>query len=97
MLALAIEKTATMVGVFISVTTVPAAGNLALGLGLWQTSEIVGSLEQLGANVLGMVIAGVVVLAVMRTSWTWVTAQSERLFGRRAPRRVFQPQERHSR
>ena len=29
-LALAIEKTATMVGVFISVTTVPAAGNLAL-------------------------------------------------------------------
>ena len=91
-LALAIEKTATMVGVFISVTTVPAAGNLALGLGLWQTSEIVGSLEQLGANVLGMVIAGVVVLAVMRTGWTWVTAQSERLFGRRAPRRVMQPQ-----
>ncbi len=34
-LALAIEKTATMVGVFISVTTVPAAGNLALA---WPSS-----------------------------------------------------------
>ena len=91
-LALAIEKTATMVGVFISVTTVPAAGNLALGIGLWQPSEILGSLEQLGVNIVGMVVAGVVVLAVMRTSWTWVTTQSERVFGRRAPRRVFQPQ-----
>ena len=41
-LALAIEKTATMVGVFISVTTVPAAGNLALGLALGERSEICG-------------------------------------------------------
>lgn len=93
-LALAIEKTATMVGVFISVTTVPAAGNLALGLGLWQTSEILGSLEQLGLNIAGMVVAGALVLAVMRTSWTWVTTQSERLFGRRRPRRGPQPQPR---
>ena len=91
-LALAIEKTATMVGVFISVTTVPAAGNLALGLGLWQTSEILGSLEQLGVNIAGMVVAGVVVLFLMRVGWTWVTVQAERLFGERVPRRVFQPQ-----
>ncbi len=41
-LALAIEKTATMVGVFISVTTVPAAGNLALGLAVWESGEIDG-------------------------------------------------------
>jgi uncharacterized hydrophobic protein (TIGR00271 family) len=91
-LALAIEKTATMVGVFISVTTVPAAGNLALGLGLWQASEIFGSLEQLGLNIAGMVVSGVLVLAVMRTSWTWVTTRSERLFGQRRPRRGPQPQ-----
>ena len=39
-LALAIQKTATMVGVFISVTTVPAAGNLALGLALGEPGEI---------------------------------------------------------
>ena len=39
-LALAIQRTATMVGVFISVTTVPAAGNLALGLAVWDRGEI---------------------------------------------------------
>ena len=90
-LALAIEKTATMVGVFISVTTVPAAGNLALGLALWESSEILGSLAQLGVNLACMIVAGAIVLAVMRTSWTWVTARSERLFGRRGPRRGPQP------
>ena len=62
-LALAIQKTATMVGVFISVTTVPAAGNLALGIAVWEPSEIIGSLEQLGANVAGMVISGTILLS----------------------------------
>jgi uncharacterized hydrophobic protein (TIGR00271 family) len=90
-LALAIEKTQTMVGVFISVTTVPAAGNLALGLALWQTSEIVGSLEQLGANIAGMVLAGVLVIAFMRGCWDWVTQRSESLFGRRPRRQGLQP------
>ena len=52
-LALAIQKTATMVGVFISVTTVPAAGNLALGLAVWNRDEIAGSLAQLGINIAG--------------------------------------------
>ncbi len=90
-LALAIEKTQTMVGVFISVTTVPAAGNLALGLALWQTSEIVGSLEQLGANIGGMLLAGVLVIAFMRGCWGWITERSERVFGMRPLRRGLQP------
>jgi uncharacterized hydrophobic protein (TIGR00271 family) len=80
-LALAIEKTSTMVGVFISVTTVPAAGNLALGLAVWETGEILGSLAQLGANVTGMIISGTLLLAVVRTSWPWITSRAERLFG----------------
>ncbi len=84
-LALAIEKTSTMVGVFISVTTVPAAGNLALGLALWERSEILGSLEQLGTNLAGMLVAGVLVIAFMRVCWSWVTSKSEILFGRRPP------------
>ena len=61
-----------------------AAGNLALGLALWERTEIVGSLEQLGANIAGMLLAGVLVLAFMRGCWTWVTEQAERVFGRRA-------------
>lgn len=86
-LALAIEKTATMVGVFISVTTVPAAGNLALGLAVWERGEILGSLAQLGANVAGMIISGTLLLAVVRVAWPWITSRTEWLLGYR-PRRA---------
>jgi uncharacterized hydrophobic protein (TIGR00271 family) len=82
-LALAIQKTATMVGVFISVTTVPAAGNLALGLAVWDRGEIVGSLTQLVVNVAGMMISGTILLFVVRRWWPWITARSERLLGYR--------------
>ena len=83
-LALTLSKTATMVGVFISVTTVPAAGNLALGLAFQDGTEIRGSAAQLVINIVGMVVAGAVVLLVMRWCWPWVTTASERLFGRQA-------------
>lgn len=83
-LALAVSRSATMVGVFISVTTVPAAGNLALGIALWETTEISGSLAQLAINIAGMVVAGAVVLLLMRWRWTWLTTVSERFFGRQA-------------
>lgn len=84
-LALAIQKTATMVGVFISVTTVPAAGNLALGLAVADRGEILGSLAQLGANLTGMLISGTLLLLVVRTSWPWITSRTEWLLGYRAP------------
>lgn len=80
-LALAIERSTIMVGVFISVTTVPAAGNLALGLALWDAGEIGGSAAQLGLNVLGMVVAGVLTLLAVRTVWPWLALRSERIFG----------------
>lgn len=82
-LALAIEKTATMVGVFISVTTVPAAGNLALGLAVGDAGEILGSLGQLGANVAGMVISGTLLLGFMRLWWPQVMRISGRLLPQR--------------
>lgn len=82
-LALAIQKTATMVGVFISVTTVPAAGNLALGLAVGNPDEISGSLAQLGINIVGMIISGTLLLLVVRTSWPWITTHTERWLGLR--------------
>ncbi|WP_151084675.1 DUF389 domain-containing protein [Nocardioides cynanchi] len=82
-LALAIHKTSTMVGVFISVTTIPAAGNLALGLAFWQGGEIVGSSEQLLINIVGMVAAGALVLAFQRVFWTRLTALADRFVDRR--------------
>jgi len=81
-LALAIQKSATMVGVFISVTTVPAAGNLALGVATLEPGEILGSLAQLGANIGGMILSGTLLLAAMRMWWPQVTQAAERLFGR---------------
>lgn len=67
-LSLTAGRTDALVGVFISVTTVPAAGNLALAVALGVPSEISGSLLQLGVNLLGMVIAGCCVLTVQRIS-----------------------------
>lgn len=80
-LAVALQRASTMVGVFISVTTVPALGNLALGLAVGEPDEIVGSLQQLGLNVAGMVLAGVLVLLLIRTAWPWLAARTERIFG----------------
>lgn len=63
-LSLTSDKSSSLVGVFISVTTVPAAGNLAVALALGHVSEIRGSITQLLVNVLGMIVAGVATLLV---------------------------------
>jgi uncharacterized hydrophobic protein (TIGR00271 family) len=65
-LSLTAGRSNALVGVFISVTTVPAAGNLALALALWVPSEMAGSALQLGVNLAGMTAAGAVVLSVQR-------------------------------
>ena len=58
-----------LVGVFISVTTVPAAGDLALCLALWAPGQIGGAAAQLGINLAGMTVAGVVTLLAQRLIW----------------------------
>ena len=65
-LSITAGRTQALVGVFISVTTVPAAGLLgaALATGTW--SEVAGGAAQLGVNLVGMTIAGVLVLLVQR-------------------------------
>jgi uncharacterized hydrophobic protein (TIGR00271 family) len=65
-ISLTAGKASALVGVFISVTTVPALGNLALGLAVWSPVEVRGSLLQLGLNLLGLVLAGVATLSVQR-------------------------------
>lgn len=68
-LSLTAGRTNALVGVFISVTTVPAAGNLALALALWVPAEIAGASAQLGVNLAGMVLAGTITLLVQRLLW----------------------------
>lgn len=58
-----------LVGVFISVTTVPAAGDLALSTALWAPNQIEGSAAQLALNLTGMTCAGVVTLLTQRLMW----------------------------
>ncbi|MGW1340645.1 DUF389 domain-containing protein [Kribbella sp. NPDC002412] len=58
-----------LVGVFISVTTVPAAGDLALSIALWAPHHIGGAAAQLGINLVGMTAAGVVTLLLQRAIW----------------------------
>lgn len=69
-LSLTSAKVGGLSGVFISVTTVPAAGNIALAIpfGVWH--EVVGSSLQLVVNVLGMALAGWAVLALRQAAWT---------------------------
>jgi uncharacterized hydrophobic protein (TIGR00271 family) len=64
MLSLVSAKSSALVGVFISVTTVPAAGFavVAATVGDWQVAE--KSAAQLGVNLTGIILAGVLVLWV---------------------------------
>lgn len=63
MLSLMSTKSAALVGVFISVTTIPAAGNAAVAGVLGQWDETWRSVAQLAINLTGIVAAGVATLA----------------------------------
>jgi uncharacterized hydrophobic protein (TIGR00271 family) len=66
MLSLTSSKSAALVGVFISVTTIPAAGNAAVAAVLGQWHESWQSLLQLAINLVGIVVAGVTTLAILQ-------------------------------
>lgn len=65
MIALATQRSTTLAGVFISVTTIPAAGNAAVALAFGDWSEMLGSLAQLGINIAGMTVSGWLTIVVM--------------------------------
>ncbi len=85
-LSLTSSKTGGLSGVFISVTTVPAAGNVALGLAFGVGTEIWGSTLQLGVNLVGMAIAGWLTLVLQQTIWSRVSARRAKFLGRIAKR-----------
>lgn len=76
-LSMTARKSSALVGVFISVTTVPAAGNLAVAMALKQGGQIDGSIRQLGVNLAGMIIAGVLTLLLQRGVWEVVRRRQE--------------------
>ena len=87
-LSLTSAKVGGLSGVFISVTTVPAAGNVALGLAFGIGHEVRGSTLQLLLNLTGMAVAGWATLAFQQAVWARVSARRARVVGRlrRSPR-----------
>jgi uncharacterized hydrophobic protein (TIGR00271 family) len=69
-------------GVFISVTTVPAAGNVALGIAFGVADAIWGSALQLLVNLSGMAVAGWATLALQEAVWSRVSMHRARLVRR---------------
>lgn len=65
-LSLTSAKSGALVGVLISVTTIPAAGNAALAAGFGNWPEAGGAASQLGINLAMLFAAGVVTLYVQR-------------------------------
>ncbi|GHE54109.1 hypothetical protein GCM10014715_03800 [Streptomyces spiralis] len=69
-LSLTSAKSGALVGVAISVTTVPAAANAAVALAYGDTRQTWGSTVQLLLNLLGIVLAGT--LTLLAQKWFWI-------------------------
>jgi uncharacterized hydrophobic protein (TIGR00271 family) len=70
MLSLTTAKSGALIGVLISVTTIPAAANVGVAAAYsdWESSG--GSLGQLGLNIASLLLAGTITLAVQRALFT---------------------------
>ena len=74
-LSLTSARTGGLVGVFISVTTIPASGNVAVALVFLQWSQVLGSSLQLVINIVGMALAGWFTLWLQQRVWKRTTAR----------------------
>jgi uncharacterized hydrophobic protein (TIGR00271 family) len=70
-LSLTSAKSGALVGVAISVTTVPAAANAALAASYGDLEETIGSVQQLAVNLSGILIAGTLTLMGQKLFWSW--------------------------
>ena len=66
MLSLTTAKSGALIGVLISVTTIPAAANVGVSMAYGDWDSFTGSVEQLGLNIASLLVAGTVTLAVQR-------------------------------
>ena len=66
MLSLSTAKSGALIGVLISVTTIPAAANIGVAAAYQDEDGWLGSMEQLGINLVAILVAGTAVLAVQR-------------------------------
>jgi len=69
LLSMTTAKSGALVGVLVSVTTLPAAANIGLAAAYGHTDDALGSLAQLALNVALMFGAGVLTLVVQRRAY----------------------------
>jgi len=86
MLSVISRRSTTLVGVFISVTTVPAAGFVAVALVLGEYQKAAGSALQLFLNLAGIVVSGVGVLLFYRLVTKRLSPEAALRLRRRAGR-----------
>jgi uncharacterized hydrophobic protein (TIGR00271 family) len=65
-LSLTSAKSGALIGVLISVTTIPAAGNIGVAAAYGDGHEWVGAMEQLSVNLTAILVAGIATLFVQR-------------------------------
>ncbi|MEU4653013.1 DUF389 domain-containing protein [Streptomyces sp. NPDC023723] len=78
MLSLTSAKSGALVGVAISVTTVPAAANAAVALIYGDADQGWHSTEQLLLNLLGIIVAGTLTLLLQKTLWATMKRRAEK-------------------
>jgi uncharacterized hydrophobic protein (TIGR00271 family) len=66
-LSLTSTKSGALIGVLVSVTTIPAAANIGVAAAYAEWDEWLGAMEQLSLNLTAIVLAGVATLYVQRT------------------------------
>ncbi|GAB3126627.1 DUF389 domain-containing protein [Tsukamurella serpentis] len=69
MISMVTAKSTALVGVFISVTTVPATGYAVVAATVGEWSRALESTVQLGVNLVGIVAAGFLVLVLRPAAW----------------------------
>ena len=74
-------RTSALLGVFISVTTIPAAADIGVSCAFSSWSEARGSLGQLLLNIVLLVVVGVGTLRFQRAVWRRIGLRSERSGG----------------
>jgi uncharacterized hydrophobic protein (TIGR00271 family) len=74
-LSLTESRASTLIGVFISVTTIPAAADIGLSVGYGSWSEAWGSFLQLLLNVAILIVVGMIMLVVQKRTWDRVIAR----------------------
>ena len=77
MLTLTSQRSGGLIGVLVSVTTIPAAANIAVAFAFGHPTEAVESVLQLLLNIAGIVAAGASVLYVFRRRRTRLGVEAE--------------------